>query len=525
MESKKRLLNSSQEEPSEGWTVVSKRRKPQTAPIPAARVSPPQALSHPTKAISHPTITPRQHGLPKFKLTEKLANLTAYQTVLHLEAENPALKISAKPNLQGIIIIQPKDRASTLILREYPQLLQELNPADKTSKAILARYPLSLPLDPILRLENIITAERCLSAAKQPTPSILVTFNGTVPSKVDLGTWGTFQIKTYYPEPRRCTNCQRFGHHVKQCSNHTVCGICSGRHQTQQCLDLLKAGRQIQARCPNCRGTHHAWNKECPRRKALIHQLPGAKQPQTTPTSTPAQAATTSPPLPQRVHRERAWRQKTPAQATTAPSQGFWAPPPPAPVPAPPKPQPKPSINQTPPREETITLKKQELASLLSGFALMVADLLGANLDKEKVSQAAEVAICNIQNTHTSTPQTHNTLTPTHTTPTPTHTTPTAPTPTHSTPTPTYSTPTPKSQTTKTPTKQQNNTTPTKTTQKTTPRTRNLPVDLQHLVQEEEVMSAPEMDQDNFPSLPLFNPRDPRLTKAMGDLHTPEEME
>ena len=503
METRKRLLNqSSEEESSEEWVEVSKRRKPQSTPspkqppVPCVRVTKPQALSH-------PTITPRQHGLPKFKLVEKISHLTAYQSVLHLETENPALKISAKPNLQGELIIQPKDRASTQILRAYPQYLQELNPAEKTTKAILAKYPLALPLDPILKVENITSAERCLSANKQATPSILVSFSGPVPSTVDLGTWGIFSIRPFHPEPLRCHNCQRFGHHVRQCSNPTICAICSGRHQTQQCLDLLKAGKQIQARCPNCRKGHHAWNRECPQRRALIHQMPGARSPQ--PPKAPPARTTPAPaqPKPQRVKRERQWRstpKAAPQGTQSAPAEGFWAPPAPAPTT-----KPKTSVEVSP-QKEMITLPISDLTALLSSFALKVADLLGANLDREKVSTVARETINHIQTT-SHTPQRKTSTQHIHKN---------SPAPKHSTPIP----PTPQ---------QQTNTTATphniKTPPQTTPRTRAIPKDLQHLVQEEEVTSVPEMDQINFPALPLFNPRDPRLTKTLGVLPTPVEME
>ncbi|XP_068204203.1 uncharacterized protein [Palaemon carinicauda] len=99
-------------------------------------------------------------------------------------------------------------------------------------------------------------------------------------------------------EPLRCYNCQRFGHHKEECRSPTICGVCSNHHHTQNCIDAHREGIETHARCPNCTGPHHAWNKKCPE---FLKRLP-------TPLTVPPTSMGTAPilaPKPQLVPRSR----------------------------------------------------------------------------------------------------------------------------------------------------------------------------------------------------------------------------
>ena len=51
-----------------------------------------------------------------------------------------------------------------------------------------------------------------------------------------------------------------------------MCGMCSGSHETQECLVKYMAKQDIVHRCPNCNQAHHAWNKFCPVRLRLVER-------------------------------------------------------------------------------------------------------------------------------------------------------------------------------------------------------------------------------------------------------------
>ena len=95
---------------------------------------------------------------------------------------------------------------------------------------------------------------------------MLCSFIGERPNQIDLGVWGTFPVRTYYPEPLRCYNCQRFEHHKSTCFSETRCAVCSGRHETSVCINKHKKGEQTNPRCPNCKSNHPAWSRRCPER-------------------------------------------------------------------------------------------------------------------------------------------------------------------------------------------------------------------------------------------------------------------
>ncbi|XP_068221296.1 proteoglycan 4-like [Palaemon carinicauda] len=207
-------------------------------------------------------VQPAQVQLPKFKLPATTDTPT-YAAVTAMAAATPALNFTKRPNLQGDIIITPKDQATaTLLYKEAT--LTFLDPSKKQKKAVVFNYPPSLPVSLIEECQNVAQAKRRLGRGKAPTKEVNVTFIGPIPPDLDLGPWGTFPIKALEKEPLRCFNCQRFGHHKTHCQSRTVCGVCSGSHPTQTCIDAHNNGGYTQAKCPNCSKNQHAWNKRCP---------------------------------------------------------------------------------------------------------------------------------------------------------------------------------------------------------------------------------------------------------------------
>ena len=353
-------------------------------------------------------------------------------------------------------------------------------------------------MEPITTLTNVEAAERCLNRFKNPTPSILVTFLGPVPEKVNLGTWGTYTTTTYRPNPLRCFKCQKFGHHSSRCPNTDICALCSGRHQTQLCLSKFKNGETIQAKCPNCKGGHHAWNSRCPARLHIIHGMEGATQPKpiavrtaeqpkpapkpqrppkrprqrTTSSTLPPSNPTPSPNLPNLPPPPPPTPLPTPPLPSPTPSAGFWAPPIPNPTPAP--------LTNTVQTEETITLSKSFLASLMKTFAISVASMLSKELPEEALNSAVGEVI------KTATQELKH---------------------------PAQGAIPKQNKTKQAPIQQSFRGNSYKQPQ-AAPRQRSVPKDLQHLAMQTEENTPPILNSSNFPTLPAPNPRDPRLNKG-----------
>lgn len=66
-------------------------------------------------------------------------------------------------------------------------------------------------------------------------------------------------VRPYIPNPLRCYNCQKFGHHENNCkSSHPVCAKCASQtHPTCNCTSQ-------DAKCANCGASHPSNSSNCP---------------------------------------------------------------------------------------------------------------------------------------------------------------------------------------------------------------------------------------------------------------------
>lgn len=60
---------------------------------------------------------------------------------------------------------------------------------------------------------------------------------------------------------KRCFKCQKFGHISEKCKNVSVCGFCSGSHQTRDC-ELKNSSDSSAACCNNCKNSDVSEQKE-----------------------------------------------------------------------------------------------------------------------------------------------------------------------------------------------------------------------------------------------------------------------
>ena len=63
------------------------------------------------------------------------------------------------------------------------------------------------------------------------------------------------KVETYIPNPLRCHNCQKFGHHKEKCTRPPTCKNC---RKTGNYIDC-----QQPPKCANCKQNHSADSKEC----------------------------------------------------------------------------------------------------------------------------------------------------------------------------------------------------------------------------------------------------------------------
>ena len=209
---------------------------------------------------------PTQTRFNKYKVESANAS-EAYRNISHLTETNKGLRLTAKPNLKSEWVITPLDEKTYMFLKTYAGMkLTELKYEEKTKKAIVVGYSLNLPEVELTKHQQIITAVRMKNKEGTLTKTMLCTFIGKIPEKVDLGQWGKYTTKPYYPEPLRCFNCQRYGHHKSDCNAPSKCAVCSGRHETDMCINKHKSGEETFPKCPNCKQQHPAWSRRCPAR-------------------------------------------------------------------------------------------------------------------------------------------------------------------------------------------------------------------------------------------------------------------
>ena len=92
------------------------------------------------------------------------------------------------------------------------------------------------------------------------TNTLLLTFNTVVPPKSLKIFYQIIPVELYVPNPLRCFNCQKFGHHEDKCpvdpgSVCERCGMGDHDHHTNHCKN--------QTKCVNCGGDHLSRSNEC----------------------------------------------------------------------------------------------------------------------------------------------------------------------------------------------------------------------------------------------------------------------
>ena len=94
----------------------------------------------------------------------------------------------------------------------------------------------------------------------EPTDRFIMTFGKpTPPQEMKIG-YMNVKVQKYIPNPRRCFNCQQYGHGKNTCRHDTVCAKCAQTgHEYNEC--------QNEPKCFHCQKDHPTSSKDCPRWK------------------------------------------------------------------------------------------------------------------------------------------------------------------------------------------------------------------------------------------------------------------
>lgn len=149
--------------------------------------------------------TDQRGPLPVWRLVSSRFN-TQYQCIRFME-EELHLRLRLTISLSGDFFIRASDWSHAATLEELAASQTHdivLVKKEATNKGVLLRYPLQLPLEPVLAHHSVAAAERCVYNAGDgrslPTRSVQLTLRGPVPASLDLGCWGRFACRPFVPE-------------------------------------------------------------------------------------------------------------------------------------------------------------------------------------------------------------------------------------------------------------------------------------------------------------------------------------
>ena len=208
-------------------TVSSKRRRARTVQATMVGVSSPQP------AFS-------EQEFPAFRIPVQDDFQTSYDAVAALDEVCPTLVMRCLPRKDGSSVILPKSTDTFQHLQDVAVncsttriKLVQLDSFINTTHGVVMGCPLRLPTDLLLRHPQVEEATRCQTTrTKESTRQVTVTLRGPLLPQLSLGSWGTFYLRPWLPEPLQCYRYHRFSHNQVFCANVIKCGICTGSNET-----------------------------------------------------------------------------------------------------------------------------------------------------------------------------------------------------------------------------------------------------------------------------------------------------
>lgn len=180
-------------------------------------------------------------GSPK-----RISELRSGQLLIEVKSEQQSRDIVQVSSLGGIEVkVEPhrtlNQSKGTIYYQNRP------NYTDEQLQNFLAPY----------NVTSIYRTNKKKDGQLTPTPIYIITFNcSKLPENIRIG-WTQCSVRQYIPKPRRCFNCQRFGHGSKTCrANEPTCANCGDNDTHDTPCDRA-------TKCANCDGNHPAYSSSC----------------------------------------------------------------------------------------------------------------------------------------------------------------------------------------------------------------------------------------------------------------------
>ena len=215
------------------------------------------------------------HNFPAFLVMEAANNDESFKKLSPFAIEKGlqgciGTALSVKKLRSGCLIVQvAKESQSNNLLKlsTFVNCPVKVTPhrSMNSCKGVIRSYELSIMDDDEL-VENLrdqgVTAVRHMyqnrDNQKSKTRTMVLTFNTShLPRSIKAGRYLNIAVEQYTPNPLRCFNCQKYGHHQTKCRHEKVCAKCGlAAHGSDPC--------SREPHCVNCQGDHPAFFTTCP---------------------------------------------------------------------------------------------------------------------------------------------------------------------------------------------------------------------------------------------------------------------
>ncbi|KAG1713961.1 RNA-directed DNA polymerase from mobile element jockey [Nymphon striatum] len=201
----------------------------------------------------------------KNKSLSKLSPFAINKTIICIGGEPK----SVKKLFSGDILVETQNKSHTEKLLnaktffDIPVTVSPHSSLNYSKGVIRSRELMDCSEDELLEelsYQGIIAVKKIIitrNGKKIATSTIILTFNTSEPPKSIKAAYLNVSVDRYIPNPLRCFNCQKFGHHQTTCKHDAVCGRCGEDNHNDSGCDKTPC-------CVNCKGKHPSYSRECP---------------------------------------------------------------------------------------------------------------------------------------------------------------------------------------------------------------------------------------------------------------------
>ena len=199
-----------------------------------------------------------------FKVDRKIKELIGPCERLSEDFHNQSWTVQVKSEQQGNLLLNMKELLSEPVIvtaHDYYNQSQGV-----LTCALLKGYS-DQDITEGLSEHGVIQCRRIIrnpkSTTPEPTATLILTFNTpNPPDRITIRTGLKERIRPYIPLPRRCFNCQHYGHSGAKCRRPVpVCFRCGanveGDHKPKKC--------QLPINCVHCKEPPSVTSKTCPK--------------------------------------------------------------------------------------------------------------------------------------------------------------------------------------------------------------------------------------------------------------------